>query len=127
MDFSNNVSDNDDLDDLTFVSARKAMKEDGRFEFAFSAVVYNDEKEVITLIDSNTSTACAVWIQPYPDAQYEVSPDQTDGARLGRAIARAFSGDSNDEIFAKANESGGILTVEKNPDYNNAWLWSVKV
>ena len=54
MDFSNNVSDNDDLDDLTFVSARKAMKEDGRFEFAFSAVVYNDEKEVITLIDSNT-------------------------------------------------------------------------
>ena len=126
MDFSNKVSDNEDLDELTFIPYRKIMKEDGRFEFSFSAVVYNDEKEVITLIDSNTSTACAVWIQPYPDAQFEVSPDQTDGARLGRAIARAFPGESNDEIFAKANESGGILTVEKNPEYNNAWLWSVK-
>ena len=126
MDFSNKVSDNEDLDELTFIPYRKIMKEDGRFEFAFNAVVYNDEKEVITLIDSNTSTAVAVWILLYPDAQYKVEPDQTDGARLGRAIARAFPGESNDEIFAKANESGGILTVVKNPEYNNAWLWSVK-
>ena len=124
VDFSNSLTREED--DLEFVSARQAMKEDGRFEFVFTAAVYNEEKDVITLIDSNTSTACAVWVQPYPDSQYEVSPDQTDGARLGRAIARAFPGDNNDEIFAKASETGGILTVEKNPDYNNAWLWSIK-
>lgn len=124
MDFSNKVSE--ELDELTFVVARHAMKEEGRFEFVFTNVVYNEDKQVITLIDSTTSTACAVWVNQHPDSQYEVAPDQTDGARLGRAIARAFPGDSNDEIFAKANESGGTLTVEKNPDYNNAWLWSVK-
>ena len=125
MDFSNNNQDTD-LEELTFVNARKAMKEDGRFEFAFSGCVYNEERQCITLIDSNTSTATCIWITQHPDSQFEVAPNQTDGARLGRAIARAYPGDSNDEIFAKANESGGILTVEKNPDYNDAWLWSVK-
>jgi len=114
-------------DDLSFVVARHAMKEDGRFEFVFTTVVYNEEKDVITLIDSNTSTACAVWVQPYPDSQYEITPEQTDGARLGRAIARAFPGDDNAEIFAKASESGGTLVVEKNPDYNDAWLWTIRV
>ncbi len=125
VDFSNSsVREEDDLD---FVSARQAMRDDGRFEFVFTTAVYNEDKDVITLIDSSTSTACAVWVQPYPDSQYEISPDQTDGARLGRALARAFPGDTNDDIFAKASESGGTLTVEKNPKYNNAWLWSIKV
>ena len=50
MDFSNKVSE--ELDELTFVVARHAMKEEGRFDFVFTNVVYNDEKEVITLIDS---------------------------------------------------------------------------
>ena len=125
MDFSNNNQDTD-LEELTFVNARKAMKEDGRFEFAFSGCVYNEERQCITLIDSNTSTATCIWITQHPDSQFEVAPNQTDGARLGRAIARAYPGDSNDEIFAKANASGGSLTGEKNPDYNDAWLWSVK-
>ena len=125
VDFSNSsVREEDDLD---FVSARQAMRDDGRFEFVFTTAVYNEDKDVITLIDSSTSTACADWVQPYPDSQYEISPDQTDGARLGRALARAFPGDTNDDIFAKASESGVTLTVEKNPKYNNAWLWSIKV
>ena len=124
MDFSN--KDEEYEDDLTFVKARHAMKEQGRFDFAFTNVSYNEEKECITLIDSNTSTACTVWVSQHPESQFEVAPDQTDGARLGRAIARAFPGETNDEIFAKANEMGGFLTVEKNPDYNNAWLWSVR-
>lgn len=128
MDFSNSNSEtsNEEQEELTFISARAAMKIDGRFEFVFTAAVLNEEKQCITLIDSNTATACTVWIKPYEDSQFEVKPEQTDGARLGRAIARAFPGDSNDEIFSKASESGGTLTVEKNPEYNNAWLWTVK-
>ena len=129
MDFSNNISETtDEQDELNFISARAAMKADGRFEFVFSAAVLNEEKGCITLIDNNTATACTVWIKPYEDSQFEVNPEQTDGARLGRALARAYPGScSNEEIFASASLSGGTLIVEKNPKYNNAWLWTIKV
>ncbi len=128
MDFSNSISETtDEQDELSFISARAAMKADGRFEFVFTAAVLNEEKGCITLIDNNTATACTVWIKPYEDSQFEVNPEQTDGARLGRAIARAFPADSNEEIFASASLSGGTLIVEKNPKYNNAWLWTIKV
>ena len=128
MDFSNSISETtDEQDELSFISARAAMKADGRFEFVFTAAVLNEEKGCITLIDNNTATACTVWIKPYEDSQFEVNPEQTDGARLGRAIARAYPAASNEEIFASASLSGGTLIVEKNPKYNNAWLWTIKI
>ena len=126
----NNMSD----EDLEFINLRSEMKENEKASFVFTNVSWTDKAgsedngEVITLIDSNTSTATSVWVTPYPDAKFEVSPEQTDGARLGRALARAFDKDgkmSKEDVIASANASGGILN--KN-DYGDswAWLWEVK-
>ena len=121
-----------EMDSLQFVSLREQMKNDGGASFTFDRVRMSNnagstgEGQVITLIHTGDAIATAVWVTPYPDAKFEVAPDQTDGARLGRALARCFPGASNDETLAKANEAGGTLTVRKNEFGDSwAWLWEV--
>ena len=117
-----------EMDSLQFVSLREQMKNDGGASFTFDRVRMSNnagstgEGQVITLIHTGDAIATAVWVTPYPDAKFEVAPDQTDGARLGRALARCFPGASNDETLAKANEAGGTLTVRKN-EYGDSWAW----
>ena len=121
-----------EMDSLEFLSLREQMKNDGEAAFAFDRVRMSNnagstgEGQVITLINTAASQAAAVWVTPYPDAKFEGAADQTDGARLGRALARCFPGASNDETLAKANEAGGTLTVRKNEFGDSwAWLWEV--
>ena len=121
-----------EMDSLQFVSLREQMKSDGGASFAFDRVRMSNsagstgEGQVITLIHTGDAIATAVWVTPYPDAKFEVAADQTDGARLGRALARCFPGANNDETLAKANEAGGTLTVRKNEFGDSwAWLWEV--
>ena len=121
-------------DDLEFLSLRQQMKDDGEAAFAFDRVTHSHtagstgDGEVITLVNTDNQTAVAVWVTPYPEAQFEQDPRQTDGARLGRALARCWPGESNEDTFVKANESGGNLTVTKNEfgdDGQWGWLWQV--
>lgn len=123
--------DNMSDEDLEFINLRNVMKEEGEASFVFTNVSWTDKAgsedngEVITLIDSNTSTATSVWVTPYPDAKFEVSPEQTDGARLGRALARTFDKDgemSKSDVIAAANATGGKLSVTKN-EYGDSWAW----
>ena len=117
-----------EMDSLEFVSLREQMKETDGASFSFDRVRMSSdagsrgEGEVITLINTAASQAAAVWVTPYPDAKFEVAPDQTDGARLGRALARCFPGEDNAETLTKANEAGGTLTVRKN-DFGESWAW----
>ena len=117
-----------EMDSLEFVSLREQMKETDGASFSFDRVRMSSdagssgEGEVITLIHTGDSKATAVWVTPYPDAKFEVAADQTDGARLGRALARCFPGEDNAETLAKANEAGGTLTVRKN-DFGESWAW----
>ena len=117
-----------EMDSLQFVTLREQMKNDGGASFTFDRVRMSNnagstgEGQVITLIHTGDAIATAVWVTPYPDAKFEVAPDQTDGARLGRALARCFPGADNDETLAKANEAGGTLTVRKN-EYGDSWAW----
>jgi len=130
-----NWNETKDMDSLEFISLRQQMKESEAASFIFDAVRWTDnagansDGEVITLINTEDSTAAAVWVTPYPGSQFEVDPEQTDGARLGRAFARACDGDlSKQDVIDLANEKGGSLTVRKN-DYGDswAWLWEVKL
>ena len=133
------VSKKEELPELEFISYRAIMKEEGKFAFSFDRVSYNDEAgsagtgEVVTLVSIDNSQACAVWITPYPDAQFEVNV--TDGERLVKALIRAFhehlpvgSVDVESIIAVANNENGGTLTVEKVKMDNghDAWRWSVK-
>jgi len=118
-----------EMDSLEFVSLREQMKENEGATFSFDRVRMTDDAgaegngEVITLINTTEGKAAAVWITPYPDAQFEVDPEQTDGARLGRALARHFgSGLEKGDLITKANEEGGTLVVSKN-DYGESWAW----
>lgn len=133
------VSKKEELPELEFISYRAIMKEEGKFTFTFDRVSYNDEAgssgtgEVVTLVNIDQSKAAAVWITPYPDAQFEVNV--TDGERLVKALIRAFhehlpvgSVDVESIIAVANNENGGSLTVEKVKMDNghDAWRWSVK-
>jgi len=129
MNFGNmkNKNEENTEDDLDWVNLREDMKEKGKAAFSFNAVVLNEERGCISLINNDANVATCVWITPYAESKFAQDPQQTDGARLGRAIGRAFPGESNDEVFAKANEKGGTLSVTKN-EFNDswAWLWEVK-
>ena len=124
-----------EMDSLEFVSLREQMKENDGAAFSFDRVRLttdageNDAGEVITLLNTTDGPAAAVWVTPYPDAKFEQDPDQTDGARLGRALARCFGTEdaTKADVVAIANEQGGVLSVSKN-DYGEswAWLWEVK-
>ena len=119
-----------EMDSLEFVSLREQMKENDGASFSFDRgrmttdAGENDAGEVITLINTVAGQAAAVWVTPYPDAKFEQDPAQTDGARLGRALARCFgSADATKEdVIAIANEEGGVLSVSKN-DYGESWAW----
>ena len=119
-----------EMDSLEFVSLRTQMKETDGATFSFDRVRHTTDagaenaSEVITLINTTAGQAASVYVTPYPDAKFEQDPAQTDGARLGRALARCFGTDdaSKDDVIAIANEKGGTLTVSKN-DYGESWAW----
>lgn len=133
---------NTENDDRVWVNLRAIMAETrsdappftGEATFEFSRVVFNDEagsdgsSQVITMM--NDAEACSVWVTQHPDAQFPVEADQTDGARLGRALQRAFGGASNEEIQDNANNYGGgslsVTQVQYGDDPSRwAWLWQV--
>jgi len=137
MDFGKPENENENDQDREWVNLREIMAETrsdappftGLASFEFSRVKFNDERGVITMM--NDSEACSVWVKQHPDAKFPVAEDQTDGARLGRALQRAFGGTSNAEIEEHANNNaGGTLTVSQvqyGDDLSRwAWLWSVQ-
>jgi len=119
-----------EMDELEFVNLRAEMKENDGANFKFDRVRRstdagtNNDKEVITLINLEEGKAASVWVSIFEDAKFEQNPESTDGARLGKALARKFGSDgaSKDDVIAKANEEGGLLTVTKN-DYQDSWAW----
>ena len=124
-----NWNETADMDSLEFMSLRSDMKEKGEGNFAFDRVRWTDDAganadgEVITLINTTDSTATAIWVTPYADAEFKVDPEQTDGARLGRALARACEGaESKQEVVDTADSKGGSLKVSKNA-YGDSWAW----
>tara|TARA_R110000751_G_scaffold95507_5_gene186718 strand:- start:641 stop:1051 length:411 start_codon:yes stop_codon:yes gene_type:complete len=135
MEWNNENETTNEEDEVTFLPYRQLMKDDGVFTFTFTSVSHNEnagttgDSECITLIDTDTATAVTMWAKSHPDSLYPVADDKTDGAKLGRALRRAFKGSNWEEVFSNAN-AGGKLTVAKN-DFpasptGFAWLWTVK-
>ena len=118
--------------DIAFVSYRQIMKDEGEFNFTFTIATFNEnagaegQSQCITLINGDENTAITCWLTQHPEALYPQSV--TDGVRLGRALDRAFKGETAQETIDKASEAGGTLKVTKNQvegrDYW-AWLWEV--
>ena len=133
-----NKHDNEERPELGFIQYRTVMKEEGKFSFTFDRVSYNDEAgssgegEVVTLVNTATADAVAVWVSPFPDALFEVKT--TDGERLINALIRAYGNHiSSDTITADSvaavasNENGGTLLVAKvtMDSGHDAWRWTV--
>ena len=125
--------------ELSFVAYREKMKEDEKLTFNFDRMAYNDkagktgEGEVVTLINTATAEAIAVWVTQHPEALFE--QEVTDGQRLINALIRAFEENLSglDAVVGDAlaaivnNENGGALPVQKVELDSGfkAWRWTV--
>ena len=69
-----------------------------------------------------------MWCKSHKDSLYPVEDSKTDGAKLGRALQRSFSGESWSEVMSNAS-AGGKLSVTKNAYEASptgfAWLFVV--
>jgi len=134
MEWNENTTTNEKAE-ITFLNYLETRKQEGEFHFTFSAASHNEaagvnhDSECITLIDGETNTAITVWCKSHPDSMYPVADDKTDGAKLGRALQRAFGGSNWVDVFANACASGGKLSLTKNAyeasPTGYAWLWSI--
>tara|TARA_R110002050_G_scaffold296231_1_gene455969 strand:- start:546 stop:947 length:402 start_codon:yes stop_codon:yes gene_type:complete len=121
-------------DEKEFLPYRQMMKSDGEFHFSFTGVSHNEnagsngESECITLFDDETDTAVTMWCKSHVASLYPVEDSKTDGAKLGRALQRSFSGESWSEVMSNAS-AGGKLSVTKNAYEASptgfAWLFVV--
>ena len=124
---------NDEENELSFLSYTEIRKVEGEFHFAFTAVTHNEnagsdqDSECITLIDAESATAVTFWCTPHPDGLQQ-DPDRTDGAKVGNALRRAFGGSDWAEVFDNAN-AGGKLSITKNdyPASPTGWAWLFSV
>ena len=125
---------NENENELSFVSYTEIRKEEGEFHFSFTSASHNEnaganhDSECITLIDNERDTAVTFWCSPHPDSLQQ-DPSKTDGAKVGNSLRRAFGGSDWAEVIANAG-SGGKLSITKN-DYPAsptgwAWLFTVK-
>jgi len=137
--FSKSVSNSDDQQEqeLEWMNLYEIRRESGEFIFPFSSARYNaaagsdGQGKTITLIDTSTSKAVTVWINPNPNALYPQDPDKTDGMRLFRAIGRKCAEDGEEigisDLVARISEQGGTLVVRLNrmKSGHDAWLWNI--
>tara|TARA_R110000824_G_C15067834_1_gene663105 strand:+ start:135 stop:536 length:402 start_codon:yes stop_codon:yes gene_type:complete len=128
-----NDETNNEQNETVFLPYRESMKVDGEFKFTFTNVSHNDaagkdhSSECITLFDDE-DRAVTVWCKSHANSLYPLPDEKTDGAKLARALKRAFGGSNWDEVFELAS-AGGSLSVTKN-DFEAsptgfAWLWQV--
>ena len=130
-----NDETNNEQNETVFLPYRQSMKDEGEFKFSFTGISHNDAagadgtSECISLFDDNTATAVTVWCKSHKDSLYPLPDEKTDGAKLARALKRAFGGSNWGEVFELAS-AGGSLSVTKN-DFEASptgysWLWAVK-
>ncbi len=73
---------------LTFVKVYEEVANDGdQFSMTPTTAKFNEERECLTLIDTEKNQALTVYFEHAANARYTSTPD---GIRLGRAVERCI-------------------------------------
>lgn len=108
---------------LQFVKVYEEVEADGdQFTMNLNSAAYNEERDCITVIDSEKNCALTAYFTQHPDSKYQSTPD---GIRLGRAVQRTIRQTVNDgdELVAIIKDQDLTLTVSY--EGQNGRLWSV--
>jgi len=107
--------------ELEFVKVYEEVVSDGdQYTMSLNSAVYNDEKNCLTVIDSDKNVALTVYFEQHPNAKYQSTPE---GVRLGRAIQRAIKMTCNDgdELVRQIKERDMVLTVTHTGSKGRLW------
>ena len=108
---------------LQFVKVYEEVEADGdQFTMNLDSAAYNEERDCITVIDSEKNCALTAYFTQHPESKYQSTPD---GIRLGRAVQRAIRETVNDgDILADVIKNRD-LTLTVSYEGQNGRLWSV--
>tara|TARA_R100001163_G_scaffold56556_1_gene44308 strand:+ start:13902 stop:14303 length:402 start_codon:yes stop_codon:yes gene_type:complete len=115
--------ENEQDEPLQFVKIYEEVEADGdQFTMALNAASYNEDRDCITVIDSEKNCALTAYFTQHPESKYQSTPD---GIRLGRAVQRAIRTTVNDgdELAQIIKERDMTLTVSYQGQ--NGRLWTV--
>lgn len=107
--------------ELEFVKVYEEVANDGdQFTFALNSAVYNEDKDCLTVIDSDKNQALTVYFTQHPDAKFQSTPE---GVRLGRAIQRAIkmTVTDADELVAQIKSRDMVLTITHTGSKGRLW------
>jgi len=106
---------------LQFVKVYEEVEADGdQFSMALNSAAYNEERDCITVIDSDKNCALTAYFTQHPDSKYQSTPD---GIRLGRAVQRCVQATVNDgeELVNIIKSSDLVLTITYKGEKGRAW------
>ena len=106
---------------LQFVKVYEEVEADGdQFTMNLNSAAYNDERDCITVIDSEKNCALTAYFTQHPESKYQSTPD---GIRLGRAIQRCVRATVNDadELVALIKSSDLVLNITYKGEKGRAW------
>ena len=106
---------------LQFVKVYEEVEADGdQFTMNLNSAAYNDERDCITVIDSEKNCALTAYFTQHPESKYQSTPD---GIRLGRAIQRCVRATVNDadELVALIKSQDLVLNITYKGEKGRAW------
>ena len=106
---------------LQFVKVYEEVEADGdQFTMNLNSAAYNDERDCITVIDSEKNCALTAYFTQHPESKYQSTPD---GIRLGRAIQRCVRATVNDadELVAIIKSQDLVLNITYKGEKGRAW------
>ena len=106
---------------LEFVRVWEEVANDGdTFSLAMHQASFNDEKECLTVMDTDKNQALTVYFTQHPSAKYQSTPD---GVRLARAVQRCLGKTLIDyEVLTDAIKNNDmVLTITHTGSKGRLW------
>jgi hypothetical protein len=107
---------------LEFVKVYEEVVNEGdQFTMNLGVAKYNDEKDCITVIDSEKNQALTVYFEQHPSSKFQSMPE---GIRLGKAVQRALKQTIADgETLAHSiNDNDMTLSITHTGTKGRLWV-----
>jgi hypothetical protein len=118
-------ADDTPLEWISYYDSVKAVGE--AFEFTAEKLLFNEEKNVIRLINETEGKGVSVFTAHHPDSKYKDSTP--DGIRLVNALGRCLevTGDDieADYLFKVANENTPMIVKCERTEKGRLWSCSI--
>jgi len=106
---------------LDFIKVHEEVVNDGdTFSLSLNAASYNEDKQCLTVIDSDKNKALTVYFEQHPESKFESTPN---GVRFARAIQRCLRLTINDgdELAQTVKDQDLTLTVTHMGSKGRLW------